>query len=85
MHNLHQHFFMTTCHSQYTIDYPMSNTNFAPRWNLQFYFMSCIKNFLLFPEKHDQICHCSVGGLILDFAVANYHGIAVFQPVINGK
>ncbi|XP_045164638.2 solute carrier family 41 member 1-like isoform X2 [Mercenaria mercenaria] len=26
----------------------------------------------------------SVGGLILDFTVANYHGIAVFQPVING-
>ena len=27
----------------------------------------------------------SMGGLILDFAVGNYHGIAVFQPVINGK
>ena len=27
----------------------------------------------------------SVGGLILDFAVAKYNGIAVFQPVINGK
>lgn len=27
----------------------------------------------------------SVGGLILDFTVGNYHGIAVFQPVINGK
>ncbi|KAL4226864.1 hypothetical protein ACF0H5_014843 [Mactra antiquata] len=26
----------------------------------------------------------SIGGLILDFTVANYHGIAVFQPVING-
>jgi len=26
----------------------------------------------------------SIGGLILDFAVANYNGIAVFQPVING-
>ncbi|XP_064632349.1 solute carrier family 41 member 1-like isoform X2 [Lineus longissimus] len=26
----------------------------------------------------------SMGGLILDFTVANYHGIAVFQPVING-
>ncbi|XP_063439871.1 solute carrier family 41 member 1-like [Mytilus trossulus] len=26
----------------------------------------------------------SVGGLILDFTVGNYHGIAVFQPVING-
>lgn len=26
----------------------------------------------------------SVGGLILDYTVANYHGIAVFQPVING-
>ncbi|XP_060062971.1 solute carrier family 41 member 1-like [Ylistrum balloti] len=26
----------------------------------------------------------SVGGLILDFTVAKYHGIAVFQPVING-
>ena len=31
------------------------------------------------------ISHFSVGGLILDFTVANYHGIAVFQPVINGK
>lgn len=34
-------------------------------------------------------CFCfvffSVGGLILDYTVANYHGIAVFQPVINGK
>ena len=28
---------------------------------------------------------CSVGGLILDFTVVNYHGIAVFQPVINGE
>ncbi|KAK0064111.1 solute carrier family 41 member 1 isoform X1 [Biomphalaria pfeifferi] len=26
----------------------------------------------------------SLGGLILDFTVANYDGIAVFQPVING-
>ena len=26
----------------------------------------------------------SVGGLILDYTVANYNGIAVFQPVING-
>ncbi|OWF35301.1 Solute carrier family 41 member 2 [Mizuhopecten yessoensis] len=26
----------------------------------------------------------SVGGLILDFTVSRYHGIAVFQPVING-
>ncbi|KAJ8301508.1 hypothetical protein KUTeg_020495 [Tegillarca granosa] len=26
----------------------------------------------------------SIGGLILDYTVANYHGIAVFQPVING-
>lgn len=26
----------------------------------------------------------SIGGLILDFTVANYNGIAVFQPVING-
>ncbi|XP_014770116.1 solute carrier family 41 member 1 isoform X1 [Octopus bimaculoides] len=26
----------------------------------------------------------SIGGLILDFTVSNYHGIAVFQPVING-
>ncbi|GFR73926.1 solute carrier family 41 member 2 [Elysia marginata] len=26
----------------------------------------------------------SVGGLILDFTVSNYDGIAVFQPVING-
>ncbi len=26
----------------------------------------------------------SLGGLILDFAVGNYTGIAVFQPVING-
>lgn len=27
----------------------------------------------------------SVGGLILDYAVSNYDGIAVFQPIINGK
>jgi len=27
---------------------------------------------------------CSTGGLILDFAVAKYHGIAVFSPVMNG-
>ena len=27
----------------------------------------------------------SLGGLILDFAVGNYNGIAVFQPVINGE
>lgn len=26
----------------------------------------------------------SIGGLILDFTVANFKGIAVFQPVING-
>lgn len=26
----------------------------------------------------------SLGGVILDFAVSSYHGIAVFQPVING-
>ncbi|XP_074646539.1 solute carrier family 41 member 1-like [Tubulanus polymorphus] len=26
----------------------------------------------------------SIGGLILDFTVENFHGIAVFQPVING-
>lgn len=26
----------------------------------------------------------SVGGCILDFAVSKFHGIAVFQPVING-
>uniref|UniRef100_A0A6B0V8U3 Putative divalent cation transporter n=1 Tax=Ixodes ricinus TaxID=34613 RepID=A0A6B0V8U3_IXORI len=26
----------------------------------------------------------SVGGCILDFAVSRFHGIAVFQPVING-
>lgn len=25
-----------------------------------------------------------MGGLILDFAVSSYKGIAVFQPVING-
>lgn len=27
---------------------------------------------------------CSTGGLILDYAVAKYHGIAVFSPVMNG-
>jgi len=27
---------------------------------------------------------CSVGGLILDFMVVRFEGIAVFQPVING-
>ncbi len=27
----------------------------------------------------------SLGGLILDFAVQSLHGLAVFQPVINGK
>ena len=27
----------------------------------------------------------SLGGVILDFAVTAYHGIAVFQPVINGE
>ena len=26
----------------------------------------------------------SIGGLILDFTVSNFKGIAVFQPVING-
>ncbi|XP_013400645.1 solute carrier family 41 member 1-like [Lingula anatina] len=26
----------------------------------------------------------SVGGLILDYAVTHFHGLAVFQPVING-
>ncbi|XP_002740553.1 solute carrier family 41 member 1-like [Saccoglossus kowalevskii] len=26
----------------------------------------------------------SVGGLVLDFAVSNYHGVAVFTPIING-
>lgn len=26
----------------------------------------------------------SVGGLILDFMVSRFEGIAVFQPVING-
>ena len=35
-------------------------------------------NLLIFPA-------CSLGGLVLDFAVGNYNGIAVFQPVINGK
>lgn len=29
-------------------------------------------------------CICSTGGLILDYAVARYHGIAVFSPVMNG-
>ena len=27
----------------------------------------------------------SIGGCILDFAVSRFKGIAVFQPVINGK
>jgi hypothetical protein len=27
----------------------------------------------------------SLGGLVLDHTVANFEGIAVFQPVINGK
>jgi len=27
----------------------------------------------------------SIGGLILDLAVARYDGIAVFQPVVNGN
>jgi len=27
---------------------------------------------------------CSIGGLILDFMVVRFEGIAVFQPVING-
>lgn len=27
---------------------------------------------------------CSTGGLILDYAVDKYHGIAVFSPVMNG-
>ena len=27
---------------------------------------------------------CSTGGLILDYAVAKYRGIAVFSPVMNG-
>lgn len=45
--------------------------------------------------SNDAVCHgwvpvlsamviSSVGGLILDFTVGRYHGIAVFQPVING-
>lgn len=28
--------------------------------------------------------YASMGGLILDFTVSSYKGIAVFQPVING-
>lgn len=31
-----------------------------------------------------EIFVCSVGGLILDFMVSRFEGIAVFQPVING-
>ena len=27
----------------------------------------------------------SLGGLVLDYAVANYNGLAIFQPVINGE
>lgn len=31
--------------------------------------------------------NCSVGGLVLDMTVTDkkYHGIAVFQPVMNGR
>ena len=31
------------------------------------------------------LCVCSSGGLILDYAVDKYHGIAVFSPVMNGR
>lgn len=27
----------------------------------------------------------SAGGIILDFAVQTFRGLAVFQPVMNGK
>lgn len=37
------------------------------------------------PEEEITSFFFSMGGLILDFAVATYHGIAVFQPVVNGK
>lgn len=33
---------------------------------------------------HTACFHCSLGGLILDYTVSSYKGIAVFQPVING-
>ncbi|KAH7947209.1 hypothetical protein HPB52_008239 [Rhipicephalus sanguineus] len=31
-----------------------------------------------------EVLYTGVGGCILDFAVSRFHGIAVFQPVING-
>ena len=34
---------------------------------------------------HLEFCYFSTGGLILDYAVAKYHGIAVFSPVMNGR
>lgn len=36
-------------------------------------------------DMYDMDMSYSIGGLILDFAVSAYDGIAVFQPVINGK
>jgi hypothetical protein len=34
---------------------------------------------------NEQICwFYSIGGLVLDFTVSSFKGIAVFQPVING-
>ena len=48
-----------------------------PENSLQWVYYLCFANMLF-------VFHFSIGGLILDFTVRNYTGIAVFQPVING-
>lgn len=57
-----------------------------------FYFT--VYSFPRFPNQADffndikfgfSLYVCSSGGLILDYAVDKYHGIAVFSPVMNGR
>ena len=53
-------------------------------WLLQAKELPCSFVRILFTLILDFCIVCSTGGLILDYAVAKYRGIAVFSPVMNG-
>jgi hypothetical protein len=56
------------------------------QWLSPGYYKHRIQMFIFrYCLTHYMVSLNSIGGCILDFAVSRFKGIAVFQPVINGK
>jgi hypothetical protein len=68
------------------IHYKFSSVSFKKFQFSQCYWpaRNCCNNISPYSD-YNQMCKCySIGGLILDFTVSIFKGIAVYQPVING-